>query len=432
MPHRQRLRDRTVLVGGETVRGAETYAIVSHLGHGAFSEVYVATTPDKQKVALKEVSLHCPQAEQVERRRLVQTEAEMLRLVAGHPLMMGLYETFATDAYLYTAVQLIEGRPLAAALADARENHNLLAELGCKLARAVAWLHERGIVHHDLKPENILLNAHGDPIIVDFGAAGRADAPDHTLYGSDGYLPPEVRERILRGDVAARLTTDVFALGILFYQMLLGRVPSQDDINALSGRIAGPLLRKLESMNPALARTIVRAMSFAEEFRYPDASALVADLSALTRPIARADRYALTFGVIPPEGLAEQRLRIFNVGGGQLEGEVTTEEPWLALRIGDGAASTRLPYGGDLSEIRVRVLPMAATRAGRVDGNIGVTWQGGGLRIHCDATLTAGDRAEEPVVAPSAPAPRPGLLQRVFGRTRAPDAGGEAESPAGE
>ncbi len=429
MPRRQRLRDRTILVSGEAVSGAQPYRIVSHLGHGAFSEVYVAALPDGQQVALKEVSLHCPFAEQEERRRLVQSEAGMLRLIAGHPLMLGLYETFESDAYLYTAVTLIEGLPLSAVLAEARDNHNLLAEWGCKLARAVAWLHAKNIVHHDLKPENILLDAHGDPIIVDYGAAARADAPDQTLYGSDGYLPPEVRVRILRGDVGARLSTDVFALGILLYQMLLGRSPSQEDINALSGRIAGPLLRKLESMNPALARTIVRAMSFAEEFRYPDASALVADLSTLTRPIARADRYALSFGEVPAEGLSEQRVQIVNVGGGNLEGEVTTEEPWLELQVGGGPAGPRLAYAGDSSEIRVRLLPKAAPKAGRVEGNIGVTWQGGGLRIRCEAIIRTADLAAAPVAVPTGPAPRPGLLRRVFGRPRG--RAGDA-SPTGE
>src|SRR5258707_2050392 len=126
-------------------------------------------------------------------------------------------------------MRLVDGRSLAAQIADtkSRITDRQTAELLVKLARAVHYAHQRGILHRDIKPGNVLLDAQGEPHLTDFGLAKLVEK-DSTLtrtmamMGTPSYMSPEQA----RGE-AKQLTTavDVYGLGAIFYELLTGRPP---------------------------------------------------------------------------------------------------------------------------------------------------------------------------------------------------------------
>jgi serine/threonine-protein kinase len=182
-------------------------------------------------------------------------------------------------------MRFIEGTTLARRLAAGplppREGAALLA----KVADAVQAAHDRGVLHRDLKPSNILIDTAGEPLVSDFGLAKQLEADGsvtHTgaILGTPCYMSPE-QAAGSRGDVGP--TSDVWSLGAILYQMLVGRPPFQ------AASPMDTLLAVLEA-DPPLPRSVARdadrdlemvalkALQKPQDLRYPSAAALAADL----------------------------------------------------------------------------------------------------------------------------------------------------------
>src|SRR5262249_30754395 len=131
--------------------------------------------------------------------------------------------------------------------ADARR----VAALMEKIARAVQYMHEKGVLHRDLKPSNVLLDENGEPLVSDFGVAKLRDADTELtrtgdLLGTPTYMAPE---QIIGQNELVGAATDIWALGILLFELLTGRRPfvtrSRDEAFHLIRHTDPPRLRSL-------------------------------------------------------------------------------------------------------------------------------------------------------------------------------------------
>jgi serine/threonine protein kinase/WD40 repeat protein len=209
---------------------AQRYRILRKLGEGAAAVVYLADQqgPLKRQVAIKVLlsDLHSPQAA-----HRFQSECEALARM-NHPAIASLHDAGRTREGLpYVVMEYVDGEPIDL---HARNRHLTVrqrAELMVRVCRGVHHAHQKGIVHRDLSPGNILV-AHRDgqslPKIIDFGIAKLTSSvlPRATVsglfVGTPGYMSPE---QAGVGEADVDTISDVYSLGVIFYELLTGALP---------------------------------------------------------------------------------------------------------------------------------------------------------------------------------------------------------------
>jgi serine/threonine protein kinase len=177
-------------------------------------------------------------------RRLAQ-EARVLESFE-HPGLIRLLDIGAVGDQAYLVMELITGQTLAEALRAGPIPSRETAEIGARLADALAYVHERGVVHRDVKPSNILLSANGDAWLGDFGIASLHDATTITVAGTTigtvSYMAPEQLQDHQVGPAA-----DIWSLGIILLECLTGRrVYEGTPSEVLARRLAGPVVLPAE------------------------------------------------------------------------------------------------------------------------------------------------------------------------------------------
>jgi hypothetical protein len=282
---------------GETApdRHVGHYRLIRELGVGSSGVVHLAVDErNGREVALK--LLHGLVAGPIAIARFRREAAILTRL--DHPGIAAILEADATEGVAgpqcWIAMEPVDGVPVTRWAASAGLGTREILELLAEIAGAVAHAHERGVVHRDLKPANVLVTDDGRPRILDFGAA-RLDRPEGTgLYTETGqvigtvpYMAPEqfdgVPEHI-------GPPCDVYALGVLGYRLLVGRLPLDVAGRPLAeaARIArddepsslGSVDRRLRGPVSAVIGT---ALEKEPSRRYPDAGAMAADLRRAAR-----------------------------------------------------------------------------------------------------------------------------------------------------
>jgi serine/threonine protein kinase/tetratricopeptide (TPR) repeat protein len=259
------------------------FVISKRLGSGGMGQVYGAEdTTLKRFVAIKRMS---PQANSTDadRRRLLK-EAQRASAL-NHPNVGSMYDVVEHAGELWLVMEYIEGETLRARLQRPISTEEFFA-IATQCCEGLQAAHEKGIIHGDIKPENIMLTAGNRVKILDFGVARRAwrtANPDdvtksmETMTASGGtpaYMAPEV---LLQQPDDGR--SDIFSLGLVFYEMLGGEQPFQSASLATTiARIVHVDPPALKNVPGPLAGVISRTMAKDPQARYPNAGALLDDL----------------------------------------------------------------------------------------------------------------------------------------------------------
>jgi len=207
------------------------YTIVRVAGRGAMAVVYEALDPGLQrKVALKVLNPN-PNAHPEEARLEEERYLREGRLLAGlpkHPNIIGVYEAGVADGRRFLAMEFVEGVPMDQWSKKGSVTLGRPTTILRDVALAVHHAHRHGVIHRDLKPANILVDPEGKPHVMDFGLAKLAGQNIHASYtegslavGTPAYMSPEQAA----GSKAVDARTDVYAMGVMLYEILTGRLP---------------------------------------------------------------------------------------------------------------------------------------------------------------------------------------------------------------
>ncbi len=283
----------------------DRYEFVRVVGSGSTATVYEARDRDHDRTLAIKV-LHCEPAggELLVRFRQEISIASFLR----HPGIVPVYDGgVAFDAagepvHYLTMAYIGGGRTLAHLNPEPREAAALLE----RIADAVAFAHSRGIVHRDLKPGNILIDSEGNPWVTDFGLAKRLEATNPgtdtgTVLGTAPYMSPE---QVLGVPGLQSVRTDVYALGVILYELVAGRTPHDvSSIAVLFEQILHSDPHPPSRFRPDLSRDleaiILRALEKDPTRRFSDAAEMREELARFRR------------GEIRPMGFWKRVLRRF-------------------------------------------------------------------------------------------------------------------------
>jgi len=264
------------------------YEILDQLGIGGSGVVYRA----------HHAGLHRTVALKLMRDALFATDREVQRFHDGaaaaagldHPNIVPIFHVGERDGQPFFTMRLIEGENLQEAMARLHASSERAAQTLAKVARAVHFAHQRGLLHRDLKPSNILLDEESEPYVADFGLAKRLDAfamasRSSAIVGTLGYMSPEQAEGVCELSAGA----DVYALGVILYELLTLELPLPQGsmFEQLSWLTSAKLPRLPRELNPDVDRNLevicLKCLEKDAEKRYRTAAELAAALERASR-----------------------------------------------------------------------------------------------------------------------------------------------------
>jgi eukaryotic-like serine/threonine-protein kinase len=262
------------------------FRLLRPLGYGAQGVVYVAHDPQlDRQVAIKTLQLETCDANQSEMLVAGARTASSL----SHPNIVPVFEVGMHAGEPFVVLEYVEGRTLAALLqADGALPMGRAVVLMSQILAGMAHVHANGLLHGDIKPANILIGANGIPRVTDFGISRRAlaAAGEAVTSGTIQYMAPECLS-----EGRADYRSDVFALGLLFYEMLTGTAAMAGcNEYAQIYRILNETPQAPSVLNPRIDRRLDEIVSKAlqrdPEQRYADAAHMKGDLDRFRVPAA--------------------------------------------------------------------------------------------------------------------------------------------------
>lgn len=262
------------------------HEILDEIARGGMGVVYQAREPHSRRiVALKCVLAYQGDADHVVARfrREAETAARL-----DHPNIVPIYQVGETaDGFPYYTMKYAAAGSLLQARGPLLQHPRQSVALMVKVARAVHYAHEKGVLHRDLKPGNVLLDDHGEPLVSDFGLA-RCEAASSYLtrslasFGTPGYIAPEQAD-----GPAARLTpaADIYSLGAMLFELLAGQPPFVGDnafaVMKQSSEQPAPKVRTLaRNVDRDLETICARCLEREPADRYQSAASLADDLQS--------------------------------------------------------------------------------------------------------------------------------------------------------
>jgi serine/threonine protein kinase/tetratricopeptide (TPR) repeat protein len=275
------------------------YQILEEIGRGGMGVIYRARQRHSRRiVALKRIlSYHADSQDTLMRfRREAQAAANL-----DHPNILPIYEVGESHEGLpFFSMKFAGGGSLLEAASALRSEPRRAIALMAKVARAVQYAHEQGILHRDLKPGNILLDGRGEPLVSDFGLAKWLEPTGHltrtpTVLGTPGYIAPEQ----VNGSAEKLMpAADVYSLGAVLFDLLTGQPPftGEHALNTIQQATQKPA-PKLRTLTPALDRDLeticAKCLERDPHARYRAAGELAGDLerwlqgrSIVARPVS--------------------------------------------------------------------------------------------------------------------------------------------------
>ncbi len=297
-------------------RTLKHYKIESLLGRGGMGVVYRARDIRLDRpVALK--MLPAAMVSKPERRTRFLREAKSAAALT-HPAIAQVYEIDEADGGIYLAMEFVEGKTVSRLVVERELDLLGAVEITHQIADGLAKAHEAGIIHRDIKSDNIMVTPDGHAKLLDFGLAKLLEPAEHEIgdpgelsrtltkdggptlpgvvMGTINYMSPEQA----RGQ-ALDPRTDIFSLGVVFYEMLTGEMPFKGDtpidtMHSIAYEEARPVTIIRRNLPPEVHRIVARCLRKRREDRYPDARALAADLKRLKQDLETGTQRALPVG----------------------------------------------------------------------------------------------------------------------------------------
>ncbi|HTD03064.1 serine/threonine-protein kinase [Undibacterium sp.] len=270
---------------GLSKRRVGRFYLTSELGKGSNGAVFLGHDPVIDRdVAIKTLATTPGLADKKQREQQFINEARAAGRLS-HPNIVTIYDASSEGGTSFIAMEFLQGQDLREALAAGRRFDSIeTANIVSKVASALAYAHENGVIHRDIKPANIFILPNNQPKVVDFGIARAPNRilsdqakPEQTLFnnnilGTPNYMSPE---QAMGQQVAD--TTDVYSLGAVMYEMLTQQKPFQgQNIDKLLQQIAHKTPKAPSELNPgvptALSSIVMKAMQKNPADRYASAA----------------------------------------------------------------------------------------------------------------------------------------------------------------
>lgn len=263
------------------------YQVKSVLGQGGMATVYHAYDPNFERdVAIKVLTVALQTDAQFRTR--FEREAKTIALLE-HPAIVPLYDFGEQDGQPYIVMRYMGGNSLADRLKRGALSLPEAEAVISRIAPALDAAHARGIVHRDIKPGNILFDKYDSAFLSDFGIARLAQQESVTLasaslLGTPAYMSPEQ----VQGEGVVDGRSDVYALGVVLYQMLSGQQPyrAETPVRVMMMHLTEPVPDLSASglpLPPACRQIVAKAMAKRPEDRYQTAGEIAQDLLAAVR-----------------------------------------------------------------------------------------------------------------------------------------------------
>jgi serine/threonine-protein kinase len=251
------------------------YILEAQLGEGGMAAVYRSHHPQfNRPVAIKILPPTIGQDPSFRAR--FEREARTIASL-NHPSIIRVYDIDESDGLFYMVMDLLPGGTIESRLREGGLDRKWSTDVIVKMAEALEYAHSRGVIHRDIKPSNILLDAEGQPVLADFGIArlvqgdGEANLTSAGMVmGTPAYMAPE---HLSGGQPDAR--SDIYALGVVLYQLLCGRAPFTGDtmavVTAHLTKQPQALRELVRDLPPALDAVVLQALAKQPEHRFKSA-----------------------------------------------------------------------------------------------------------------------------------------------------------------
>ena len=285
------------------------FVIRSVLGQGGFGRVYLAYDPQLEHP----VAVKVPATEhfQSEKQRVQYLEEARIAARLNHPRIVTVYDVSRDDDTIFIVLEYVAGEDLRKVMQSRRFDPLRAAALLADIVDGVAHAHKHGLIHRDLKPANVILDWDGRPHIADFGLAVRERA-GHLLEDEPAGSPPYMAPEQIRGEThRLDARTDIWSLGVLFFELLVGCRPFVGNNRAelfqcILESEPPPIQAFGRSIPEPLERICLRCLSKRMSDRYSSAVELAFGLRAwqdhalaITAPKEPSDRERRPARVVP-------------------------------------------------------------------------------------------------------------------------------------